>query len=176
MSVGPCHVRSRQGSGRRPAPASVHMHGHRNRASARIVTPIEVDGSASISEAHLEAAGVGNAGRPMRDDADRVVLHGCYASREGEEGGHRADHAWAPGCRQRGGTEQEHIPRIFPVSVCRVPFLFVGLRCRPVLRTGRKPLNRIAFRGIPIHEKGAARPWGRPGRARTGLGRGGVGM
>jgi len=64
------------------------------------------------------------------------------------------------------------------------PFRRVGLLYRSVSER-REPaydcrLNVVDYSGFPCRlpaaKKVAARLWGKPGRARTGLGRGGVGM
>jgi hypothetical protein len=67
------------------------------------------------------------------------------------------------------GTRREQIPRIFHVSTGVVRDAF---RATASLRNQKIPA-KPAFAG---DQKVAASSWGRAGRARSGLGRGGVGM
>ena len=66
-------------------------------------------------------------------------------------------------------TGREHSPRIFHALTCAVRDSFCTIATTWVLKTPTNPI----FRGF---QKVAASSWGRAGRARSGLGRGGVGM
>src|SRR5262245_41558037 len=67
------------------------------------------------------------------------------------------------------GTGGERIPRVFHGLDCGVPASFCAVATH---RDSETPTNPA----LTTTKKVAARLWGKPGRARTGLGRGGVGM
>jgi hypothetical protein len=66
-------------------------------------------------------------------------------------------------------TAREQIPRIFHVLTCAIDGLF------RTIAAYWKPETPI-ISAFSMLDKVAASSWGRAGRARSGLGRGGVGM
>ena len=119
----------------------------------------------SREEGHAEraAAGIGQGTGQAPVDLGAVLI-GNRATYEGES---------ALGIGMKGGTNSPDFSRL-GASCCRV-VLFRNVRFR-MNGTRQSPLiNRLLSESAPL-QKVAASSWGRAGRARSGLGRGGVGM